>query len=288
MQVIRLSRLRKERSIRDWISESCLSPKDFIQPYFLVEGKGKKEPIKSMPGVYHFSVDNLLKDVDGGTGVRAILLFGVPRVKDDLGSQAYQKNGIVQKAVKAVKKEFKDLIVMTDVCLCGYTPHGHCGIIKESKSIDNDGTLKVLGRIAVSHAEAGSDFVAPSAMMDGQVGAIRNALDKNGFVGTGILAYSAKYASNFYGPFREAAKSAPNFGDRRSYQMDYRNSDEALREIHLDIQEGATASNKWGEMIDPKTSKKESQKIYDDLLKYCELDTLAMVRILEEMEKVVG
>ena len=203
-----------------------------------MEGKGIKEPIKSMPGVYHFSIDKLLRDIPKGTGIESILLFGIPKTKDEVGSSAYREDGIVQKAVRAVKERFKDLIVITDVCLCGYTSHGHCGIVK-GKRIDNDASLKILAKIALSHAEAGVDFVAPSAMMDGQVRAIRQALDKKGFKDVGILGYSAKYASNFYGPFREALSSTPQFGDRKSYQMDFRNANEALREIKQDIEEGA-------------------------------------------------
>ncbi|MBU0478195.1 porphobilinogen synthase [bacterium] len=240
MPAVRLRRLRKDKAVRDWISQTELRPKDIILPYFVVEGKNVKEPIKSMPGVYHLSIHNLLKDITEAqkAGIESILLFGIPETKDEIGSQAYRKNGVVQKAIKAIKKEFKDLIVITDVCLCGYTSHGHCGIVK-NKSIDNDATLEVLVEIALSHAEAGADFAAPSTMMDGQVRAIRESLDKGGFKDVGILAYSAKYASNFYGPFREALDSAPEFGDRKTYQMDYRNSDEALREVKQDIDEGA-------------------------------------------------
>jgi len=238
MQVVRLRRLREKSTIRDWISETELHPKNIILPYFVVEGKGTREPIKSMPGVYHLSIDNLLKDIPEAVGIQSILLFGIPESKDRLGSQAYKKDGVVQKAIRAVKKKFKNLIVILDVCLCGYTSHGHCGIVKDGK-IDNDASLEALAKIALSYAEAGADFVAPSAMMDGQVKAIRDTLDENGFKDVGILAYSAKYASNFYGPFREALDSAPQFGDRRTYQMDFRNSDEALREIKQDIDEGA-------------------------------------------------
>ncbi len=238
MQITRLRRLREKSAIRDWVSETELHPKNIILPYFVVEGKKVREPIKSMPGVYHLSIDNLLKDIPEAAGIKAILLFGIPKTKDKVGSQAYKEDGIVQKAITSIKKEYKDLIVITDVCLCGYTSHGHCGIVK-GKRIDNDATLEVLVKIALSHAEAGADFVAPSAMMDGQVRAIREILDKNGFKDVGILAYSTKYASNFYGPFREALDSTPQFGDRKTYQMDYRNSDEALREIKQDIDEGA-------------------------------------------------
>jgi porphobilinogen synthase len=241
MQVIKLRRLRKNNAVRDWINETQLHPKNLILPYFVVEGKNIKKSIKSMPNIYHLSIDNLLKDIAQAQrkGIRSILLFGIPKFKDNFGSQAYKKNGVVQKAIRAIKKEFKDLIVITDVCLCSYTSHGHCGIIKKSKIIDNDVTLKILAKIALSHSEAGADFVAPSAMMDGQVMMIREALEKEGFGNVGILAYSAKYASYFYGPFREALNSAPQFGDRKTYQMDFRNSDEALREIQQDISEGA-------------------------------------------------
>ena len=238
MPAVRLRRLRKDKAVRDWISQTELRPEDIILPYFVIEGRGVKKPIRSMPGVYHLSIDNLLKDMHEACGIQSVLLFGIPEKKDEIGSQAYRKNGVVQKAIRAIKKEFKDLIVITDVCLCGYTLHGHCGIVN-GKKIDNDATLKVLTKIALSHGEAGVDFVAPSAMMDGQVRAIRESLDKNEFKDIGILAYSAKYASNFYGPFREALDSAPQFGDRKNYQMDFRNSDEALREIKQDIDEGA-------------------------------------------------
>lgn len=243
MPVIRLSRFRKDSATRDWISETVLRPKDFILPYFVVEGKGVKEDIKSLPGISHLSIDRLIKDIADArkTGIRSILLFGIPKTKDRLGSLAYKKNGIIQKAVKAIKKKFGDLIVITDVCLCGYATHGHCGIPKKNTKdkIDNDATLKTLSKIALSHAEAGANIVAPSAMMDGQVKTIRETLDGNGFKDVGILAYSAKYASNFYGPFREALDSSPQFGDRKTYQMDFRNSDDALREIAQDIKEGA-------------------------------------------------
>lgn len=212
--------------------------KDIILPYFCVEGRNVKRPIKSMPGIYHLSIDNLLKDISGLRGIRSILLFGLPKAKDERGCSAYSRNGAVQKAVRAIKKEFEDLTVVTDLCLCGYTSHGHCGIIK-NRRIDNAATLKALADIALSHAEAGADFVAPSAMADRQVRIIRRALDKGGFKKTRILAYSAKYASNFYGPFREAMDSAPQFGDRRAYQLDFRDRNQALKEIEEDIDEGA-------------------------------------------------
>lgn len=237
MQITRLRRLRERKAIRDLVSETELSAKNIILPYFIVEGEKVSEPIESMPGVNHLSIDNLIKDISQLKGIKSILLFGLPSAKDGLATQAYKKDGIVQKAVKAIKENFPDLIVITDVCLCGFTSHGHCGVVKGEK-IDNDATLEVLAKIALSHAEAGADFVAPSAMMDGQVRAIRTSLEVNGFKDVGILAYSAKYASNFYGPFRDALDSAPQFADRKSYQMDFRNSDQALREIKLDIDEG--------------------------------------------------
>jgi porphobilinogen synthase len=238
MQIARLRRLREKDAIRGWISETELHPKNIILPYFVIEGKKVRKPIKSMPGVYHLSIDNLIKDIGETGGIKAILLFGIPRTKDKTGSHAYRRDGIVQKAIKSIKKEYRDLVVITDVCLCGYTAHGHCGVVKGER-VDNDASLKVLAKIALSHAEAGADLVAPSAMMDGQVKAIREALDGNGFKDIGILGYSAKYASSFYGPFREALNSSPKFGGRKTYQMDYRNSNEALREIEQDISEGA-------------------------------------------------
>lgn len=240
MAFVRLRRLRESARIRDLVSETRLGVKDLILPYFVIAGNNKKEPIQSLPEIYRLSIDRLIKDIEEAKklGIRAILLFGLAQRKDAFGTQAYAKTGLIQKAIKRIKKEFKDIIVITDVCLCGYTAHGHCGIVKK-RVIDNDATLKVLAKIALAHAEAGVDMVAPSAMMDGQVKAIRETLDQNGFGKVGILAYSAKYASNFYGPFREAVDSAPQFGDRKTYQMDYRNSAEALREMEADIQEGA-------------------------------------------------
>ena len=229
MQFNRLRKSRRNESIRGLVSETELLAKDLIMPYFVIEGKNKKEPIKTMPGVYRLSIDNLIEDVIEAKklGIKAILLCGVSKKKDSKGSEAYSRTGIVQRAVKAIRKDVKDIIVITDVCLCSYTSHGHCGIIK-GHIVDNDETIKILAEVALSHAEAGADFVAPSAMMDGQVRAIREALDEDGFIDTGILAYSAKYASSFYDPFREALDSAPKFGDRKGYQMDDRNSDEAL------------------------------------------------------------
>ncbi len=240
----RLRKVRANSKERDQSAETRLSANDLILPYFVVEGEKVKEEIVSMPGLYRFSIDELIKDLKTLDGIKCILLFGISKNKDNVASYAYDKKGVVQKAVKTIKKDFPDLCVMTDICLCGYTTHGHCGIVKNRSKegndfIDTQATLDVLSKIAVSHAEAGADFVAPSAMMDGQVEAIRTTLNKNGFNFTKILAYSAKYASNFYGPFRDAVGSAPTFGDRKTYQMDYRNSDEAMDEIEEDIKEGA-------------------------------------------------
>ncbi|NQT94861.1 MAG: porphobilinogen synthase [Candidatus Omnitrophica bacterium] len=239
MQIVKLREQRKTQEIRDKVAEARLKPRDLILPYFVVGGENKRDPIKSMPGIFHLSIDNLLKDLETLQGLERILLFGIAGAKDEIGSESFREDSIVQKAVRAIKKNFKDLIVITDVCLCGYTSHGHCGIVKDREIIDNDATLEVLAKIALSHAASGADIVAPSAMMDGQVAAIREVLDSNGFNKVRILGYSAKYASGFYGPFREALDSTPQFGDRKTYQMDYRNSDEALKEIAQDIKEGA-------------------------------------------------
>lgn len=240
MRVPQLRRLRRNQAIRDWLSQTHLKAEDFILPYFIVGGRKLRQPIKSLPGIARLSIDNLLADIEAAGGIKAVLLFGIPDAKDCRGAQAYKGKGVVQRAVGAVKKRFPGLIVITDVCLCGYTTDGHCGLIKGGL-VDNEATVKILARVALSHARAGADFVAPSAMMDGQVRAIRENLDRAGFNHTGIFSYSAKYASGFYGPFREAVGSAPTlqFGDRRAEQMDYRNSDEALREIGQDIDEGA-------------------------------------------------
>lgn len=237
-----LRRMRRSAEIRELFAEARLSVTDLIMPYFVITGRNKKEPIRSLPGISRLSIDILLKEIKEikSLGVRAVLLFGVARHKDEQGKESYSSQGVVQQAVKEIKKNVKDMAVITDICLCGYTTHGHCGIIKgKPAQVDNDATLKILAKIALSHAKAGADFVAPSAMMDNQVRAIREALDKNNFKGTGIFAYSAKYSSNFYGPFREALNSFPQSGDRKTYQMDYRNSDEALMEIKQDINEGA-------------------------------------------------
>ncbi|MFW6256983.1 MAG: porphobilinogen synthase [Bacillota bacterium] len=222
------------------VRETNLHLNDFVYPLFVVYGKGVSEEIESLPGNYHYSIDLLLKEckrvVD--LGLKSILLFGIPESKDEEGSSAWASDGIVQQAVRRIKKEFPHLEVITDVCLCAYTSHGHCGVIKGSR-VDNDATLARLKKVALSHAEAGADMVAPSDMMDGRIGVIRQALDENDYHHTGIMSYSAKYSSSFYGPFREAANSAPDFGDRSGYQMDPANSREALQEVKYDIQEGA-------------------------------------------------
>jgi len=233
-------RLRKNENFRRLTRETRLSVDDLIYPLFVVEGKGIKKPIDSMPGNYQMSVDNLVKEVREAKalGIPGVLLFGIPEKKDEVASGAFAENGVIQKAVKKVKDAVPDILVITDVCLCEYTSHGHCGMLKGGE-VDNDTTVEVLAETAVSQARAGADMVAPSAMMDGQVGAIRDGLDEAGFEAVPIMAYSAKYASCFYGPFREAAESAPQFGDRKAYQMDPPNSDEAMREIGLDVEEGA-------------------------------------------------
>jgi len=222
------------------VRETALTPDDLILPLFVTYGEGVKKPISSMPGSFQMSVDKVTEEARevASLGIPAVILFGIPEVKDETGSSAFDPKGPVQEAIKAIKKAAPDLLVVTDVCMCEYTSHGHCGIIKEG-DVDNDATLELLAAEALSHAEAGADIVAPSDMMDGRVGAIREALDRGGHGGVPIMSYAAKYASAFYGPFREAAESAPEFGDRRSYQMDPGNSDEAIREVELDIEEGA-------------------------------------------------
>jgi len=236
----RYRRLRRTEAIRQLVRETELNKRDLIQPFFVIEGKSKSEPIESMPGISRFTIDCLLKEVEsyiklgGTTG----LLFGVSSKKDFKGVHACSDEGLIPKAVRALKKNFPDFLVMTDVCLCSYLEHGHCGILKD-KTIDNDASLPVLGMMAVAHAQAGADFVAPSDMMDFRVRHIRDTLDQNNFQDTGILSYAVKYASAFYGPFREAAYSAPEFGDRKTYQMDFANSREALKEARQDVEEGA-------------------------------------------------
>jgi len=222
------------------VRETHVSVKDLIFPIFVKHGKGVKEPISSMPGQFHFSTDTIIKEIEEirSLGIPAILLFGLPEKKDPVGSSAYKEDEAVQRSISAVKDKFPDMVVITDVCLCEYTDHGHCGIISNGQ-VDNDSTLQALSRQALSHAKAGADFVAPSDMMDGRVEAIRDELDLNGFKDTGIISYAVKYASAFYGPFREAADSAPQFGDRAGYQMDPANSNEAIKEAVLDMEEGA-------------------------------------------------
>jgi porphobilinogen synthase len=222
------------------VRETSLRIDDFVYPLFAVHGRGVREPIASMPGQYRLSIDELLKECKDAAsmGIPAVLLFGLPRDKDPRGTEAYAEDGIIQQAVGALKDTIPDLLVITDVCLCEYTSHGHCGVVEDGR-VKNDATLELIARTAVSHAEAGADMVAPSDMMDGRVAAIREGLDESGFPETPIMAYSAKYASAFYGPFREAADSTPQFGDRRSYQMDPANAMEAMREVALDVDEGA-------------------------------------------------
>ena len=233
-------RLRRDANLRRMVRETRLSVDDLIMPLFVVPGRGVENPVASMPGVAQLSVDRAVEECKTirDLGIPGVILFGIPEQKDSLGSGAYHDDGIVQRAVQAIKEHVPGLVVITDVCLCEYTDHGHCGVVKGS-DVDNDATLDLLVKESLSHVRAGADMVAPSDMMDGRVGAIRRALDAEGFSQTPIMAYSAKYASGFYGPFREAAESTPQFGDRRSYQMDCANTDEALREIALDVEEGA-------------------------------------------------
>jgi porphobilinogen synthase len=236
----RMRRLRQSDAMRALVRETRLAPDMFMLPLFVCEGEGIRREISSMPGVFNLSVDEAVKEVEGarGDGIRSVLLFGLPDYKDAVGSAAYDSDAPVQAAVRAIKRAVPDVLVATDVCLCEYTDHGHCGIIVGNEVV-NDPTVEQLVRAAVSHAAAGADIVAPSDMMDGRVGAIRSALDERGHDQTAIMAYAAKYWSAFYGPFREAADSAPKFGDRQSYQMDPANADEALREVAQDIEEGA-------------------------------------------------
>jgi porphobilinogen synthase len=236
----RLRRLRRTPALRALVSETSLSPAQLIQPAFVVAGEGVREDVESMPGVERFSISELVAEATeaASLGVGALLLFGIPSAKDESGSGAYDDEGVVQMAVRALKEAHPDLTVITDVCLCEYTSHGHCGFVRDGE-VDNDITVELLAKVAISHAEAGADAVAPSDMMDGRIGTIRHQLDEEGHSGTAIVAYSAKYASAFYGPFREAAESTPEFGDRRGYQMDPANAAEAVREAELDLEEGA-------------------------------------------------
>lgn len=237
---VRLRRLRSGPNLRSLVRETSLTPAHLIYPLFVVHGSNIRTEIPSMPGVYHQSVDRLSADIDelSALGIPGVILFGVPAHKDPIGEENYADDGIVQQAVRTIKRANPNLVVMTDVCLCEYTDHGHCGIVRDGEIL-NDETLDVLGRVAVSHANAGADVVAPSGMMDGMVAAIRAALDRGGHTGTSILSYAVKYASGFYGPFRDAAQSTPAFGDRRTHQMDPANAREALREARLDVDEGA-------------------------------------------------
>jgi porphobilinogen synthase len=238
--VHRKRRLRVSESMRRLVRETQLEPADFILPLFVCPGEGVRKPIRSMPGNFQLSIDELVKECETAvtSAIGGIILFGIPDRKDDRASENYDDNGIVQRAIRAVKRAYPDLLVMTDVCNCEYTSHGHCGYVVDN-DVDNDTTLEWLAQCAVTHARAGADVVAPSDMMDGRVGAIRAALDANGFQKVSILAYSAKFASGFYGPFREAAESTPQFGDRRTYQMDPANGREAIHEMQLDLDEGA-------------------------------------------------
>ena len=239
--IVRPRRLRKNETIRNMVAETAINPNSLVYPMFVVEGEKIKEEILSMPNQYRFSIDEILKELEScvALGIKSILLFGIPSYKDEMATSAYDDDGIVQRAVRSIKAHFPDLYVITDVCLCEYMSHGHCGIVKEDGDVDNDPTLELLAKTALSHAEAGADMVAPSDMMDGRVAAIREKLDENGFTNLPIMAYSAKFASAYYGPFRDAADSAPHFGNRKSYQMDVRNGREALHEVELDLEEGA-------------------------------------------------
>ena len=238
--ISRLRRTRMQETLRSMVRETELSKRDFIYPLFVVPGTGVKKEVSSMPGVYQMSVDQIVQECREvhELGIPAVIFFGIPEHKDEVGSGAYDDNGIVQQALRAVKKDVPGLMLITDVCLCEYTSHGHCGIVRGNEIV-NDDSVELLTKEALSHAHAGADMVAPSDMFDGRVGAIRRVLDANGYSTLPIMSYAAKYASGFYGPFREAAESTPKFGDRRSHQMDPANSDEALREVAQDIEEGA-------------------------------------------------
>jgi porphobilinogen synthase len=239
-KIKRFRRLRMTEPLRSMVRETELSKNDFIYPLFVVPGNKFKKEVSSMPGVYQMSIDEIVREcVDvKSVGIPAVILFGIPEHKDEVGSDAYDELGIVQRAIRAIKKEVPELVIITDVCLCEYTSHGHCGIIRDG-NILNDESVQLLAKEALTHAQAGADMVAPSDMFDGRVKAIRDILDENDFINLPIMSYAAKYASGFYGPFREAAESTPKFGDRRSHQMDPANSDEALREVQTDIEEGA-------------------------------------------------
>ena len=237
----RMRRLRSSDAMRRLVRETTVSIDDLVYPLFVRYGSGVKEPIKSMAGCFHFSPDTVADEAAevASLGIPAVLLFGLPKKKDETGSQAWAEDGVVQRSIKAIKKRVPELLVITDVCLCAYTSHGHCGVVKQSGKIDNDATCELLAKIALSHAQAGADIVAPSDMMDGRVKYIRQVLEENNFHDVAIMSYAAKYASAFYGPFRDAAESAPAFGDRKTYQMDPPNARQAMAEIALDIEEGA-------------------------------------------------
>lgn len=238
---VRMRRLRRTQNIRNMVQEVQLNMNDYIYPIFVIEGQDIKNEIPSMPGIYQFSLDHLLEEVQRAVdaGVIAIMLFGIPAKKDECGSEAYNDDGIIQQAVRLVRAHYPELVISTDVCMCEYTSHGHCGLIK-GETVDNDSTLELLAKIAVSHAKEGADILAPSDMMDGRIGVIRDALDEAGYKDVIIMAHAVKYASSFYGPFRDAAESAPHFGDRKSYQMDPASGTrQALAEIALDVEEGA-------------------------------------------------
>ncbi|MCT4631170.1 MAG: porphobilinogen synthase [Firmicutes bacterium] len=241
MKTTRMRRLRNSKAIRSMVKEFDISVDDLIYPIFVVEGQGIKSEIPSMPDVFHYSLDMLEEEIKEikDLGIKSIILFGVSDEKDEMGSGAYSENGIVQRAVRKIKEIDKTFFVITDVCMCQYTSHGHCGVIDDEGYVNNDETIKHLAEVALSHVVAGADMVAPSDMMDFRVDSIRKKLDENGYENKSIMSYSAKYASSYYGPFRDAAHSAPGFGDRKTYQMDYRNRREALREVELDISEGA-------------------------------------------------
>jgi porphobilinogen synthase len=236
----RMRRLRRTKALRDLVRETELAPRHLIQPLFVVAGEGVREPVDSMPGIDRFSINEVVAEASElqAVGIGAVILFGIPASKDEQASGAYDDEGVIQMAIRALKEAHPDLTVITDVCLCEYTSHGHCGFVRDGE-VDNDITVELLAKTAISHAEAGVDAIAPSDMMDGRIGMIRHQLDEEGHPNTPIIAYSAKYASAFYGPFREAAESTPEFGDRRGYQMDPANAREALREVRLDVEEGA-------------------------------------------------
>ncbi len=238
---LRLRRLRQSEGLRRLVRETRFSPSQLVMPYFVREGRNVREAIGSMPGQFRFSADTLMNELEDLTasGVNSVLLFGIPEEKDETGSFSASGQGIVQKTIREIKKNFPGLVVITDVCLCGYTSHGHCGMISAAGEIENDPSLKALAAMALSHAEAGADMVSPSDMMDGRIRAIRTALDGAGFFNLPVMSYAAKYASAFYGPFRDAAHSSPSFGDRKTYQMDPANREEALREMAQDVEEGA-------------------------------------------------